>query len=180
MLQICGWRSCQYISFLWEPWIHDYSIVNLAISSPITYLLLCTQVNVVRIESDDASSKYSGKDVMYIDDHGVLVPVLGDKPAVPPGSFKGNNTKPTCYINGDDKKVCCTPFVYGYTFEKWSNPHIEEPEQMWRVITPTKKTHNRGFAISGVAGECFDPTYPWVTPPSPVYAVTLKCMPRGP
>ena len=85
---------------------------------------------------------------MYIDDHGE---VADSKPVTPPGSLIPTKKGVTCTT---DNKVCCTPFVYGYTFDAWHGVDIETNDrQSWRVITPTMVARNWGYAISGIQGE---------------------------
>lgn len=99
--------------------------------------------NVVRVDSVNSSAPYLGRDVMYIDDHGLFTcsdtqfPCsAADNPAVPPGA------------GGDGG---CTPLMFGYTFDAWQGPF--KTSQSYLIPRPTAQYKNHGYSVYGIAGE---------------------------
>ena len=101
-------------------------------------------VNVVRVDTNNASAPYDGSDVMYIDDHGLYTcgsktfPCSGgSNPAIPPGS-------------GSD--AGCAPFNFGYTFDAWQGPTFKN-DQNWIIPLPTEEDKNYAYSVYGIAGK---------------------------
>ncbi len=91
-------------------------------------------VNVQRIESKYAGTNttYHADDVLYVEDHG-LVTYGGSNPAVPPGTTSTSD---------------CTPFVFGYSFAKWSS--AVGSAKIYGFLLPRSGAKNYAYAVSGV------------------------------
>lgn len=91
-------------------------------------------VNVVRIESNypATDTTYHSDDVLYVEDHG-LVTEGGGNPAIPPGTTSSTD---------------CTPFVFGYTFARWSS--TVSNSKIYGIPLPKSGAKNYAYAISGV------------------------------